>query len=432
MASLGARICCLDLDTFFVSVERLANPRLCHRPVVVGGRPGTRGVVTAASYEVRACGVRSGMSLTEAYQRAPHAEFVPTRHGVYGEYAEQVRAIARDYSPVVQVASIDEMYIDFSGTERLHALATHPAQPEATTDDSVILAAVHRMTAQIAEQVGLPSSAGIATSRPVAKIACRLAKPAGVRMIAAGEEYPTLAPLPVREYPGIGPVAARKLAAAGLHTLGQLADCELEELQTLFGNGADRLRQLLRGQAHTALGRDRPAFSEFDGENAGRDHDVGSISNERTFHTDVHDADALAAVLRGLSERVCWRARKRGVRATTVALKLRYSDFQTLTRQRSIAASDDEGRVFEVVSELLREARLQTGTTAGRPTGDFAPGPRPIRLLGVALSGFGRDGQLGLFDEPQRLHRVVDAIKGKFGYEALESATARSKSRKRS
>ncbi|HEY3593118.1 MAG TPA: hypothetical protein VGL13_04570, partial [Polyangiaceae bacterium] len=182
MALAAPRICCLDLDTFFVSVERLLDPSLVGKPVVVGGRPGQRGVVTSSSYEVRALGVRSGMSLKTAFELAPHAIYLPTRHGLYGDYATRVRRIAEGYTPVSQVASIDEMFLDFSGCEKLYE-----APGDATTD-ATIDRVVHQLTDEIADRVGLPSSAGIATSRSVAKVASGLAKPRGVLMVLAGTE----------------------------------------------------------------------------------------------------------------------------------------------------------------------------------------------------------------------------------------------------
>src|SRR5262245_41374956 len=164
MTLAAPRICCLDLDTFFVSVERLLDPTLVGKPVVVGGHPRQRGVVTAASYEVREFGVRSGMSLTRAAELAPHATFLPTRHGVYDEYASRVWEIARTYTPVAQIASIDEMFLDFTGCERLYH------RPSDADDDATIERVVRRLTADIQTRVGLPASAGIGTSRSVAKV----------------------------------------------------------------------------------------------------------------------------------------------------------------------------------------------------------------------------------------------------------------------
>ena len=202
------RICCLDLDTFFVSVERLLDPALVGKPVVVGARPGQRGVVTACSYEVRAFGVKSGMAISEAVKLAPHAIFLPTRHGVYTPYAGRVREVLVRHTPSVQTASIDEFYLDFTGCERLYRAAGDG------DGDATIERTVRAMCAQIRAEVGLPASAGIGVSRTIAKIASGAAKPAGVRMIRAGDERGFLSPLPVRKFPGIGPVTEEPPAYA--------------------------------------------------------------------------------------------------------------------------------------------------------------------------------------------------------------------------
>lgn len=393
------RICCLDLDTFFVSVERLLDPSLIGQPVIVGGRPGQRGVVTAASYEVRALGVRSGMSLTQAQELAPHAVYLPTRHGVYGEYAARVRELAQGYTPVSQVASIDELYLDFSGCESLYARAGD------ADGDATILRVVRQLTDEIQQRIGLPSSAGIATSRPVAKVACGLAKPRGVLLVAAGREAALLAPLPVRKFPGIGPVAERKLHALGLTTLGAVAAAPSGVLSRVFGAWTSSIARGCRGQGAHELTRERPAFQEHDP--AGLH--LGSISNERTFREDVRDPDCISAMLCALCERVCYRARKRGVRARTVTLKLRYADFQTLSRSRSITPTSSELVLYPVVLELFRRARTRR---------------RAIRLLGVALSNLGpHDAQLRLFDDDgAALHRAMDELRQRYGYGALHLA----------
>jgi impB/mucB/samB family len=205
------RICCLDLDTFFVSVERVLDPSLEGKPVVVGGRPGSRGVVTAASYEVRRLGVKSGMSLVEAGKLAPDAIYLPTRGDTYGQYAQRVRKIAERYAPTVLIASIDEMFLDLSGCERLYG--------DANDGDAAIEQGVLALTRAIDDELGLPASAGIATSKVMAKVASSLAKPRGVMLVPAGVERAVLAPLPVRSFPGIGPVGERKLVDAGYETL---------------------------------------------------------------------------------------------------------------------------------------------------------------------------------------------------------------------
>ena len=392
------RICCLDLDTFFVSVERLLDPSLEDKPVVVGGRPGTRGVVTAASYEVRKRGVRSGMSLVEAGKLAPDAIYLPTRGEIYGQHAERVREIARRYSPVVVVASIDEMFLDFSGCERLHA---HPGDE---SPDVAVERAVLDLAGAIHAELGLPSSAGIATSKVMAKVASSLAKPRGVMLVPAGVERAVLAPLPVRSFPGIGPVAEAKLLAAGLRTLGDIAEAPAPELRTIFGAWAPAIQRGVQGQGSGALGRERPAFSEHDPEG----ETAGSISNERTFREDVSDPSTIESVLCGLCERVCWRARKRRIKARTVTLKLRYADFHTLTRARTLGASNSELEIYPILKEMLAAARTRS---------------LPVRLLGVQLSNLGVFEQLSLFDHHEKAGAVVDKIRARWGFSTVVLGT---------
>jgi DNA polymerase-4 len=403
MAQEAPRLCCLDLDTFFVSVERLLDPGLVGKPVVVGGRPGQRGVVTSASYEVRALGVRSGMSLKRAFELAPKAVYLPTRHGLYGEYAARVRAIAEGYTPLSQVASIDEMFLDFSGCERLY-FAPGDAGPDATIERTV-----RRLTDEIEQRVGLPSSAGIATSRSVAKVASGMAKPRGVLLVPAGGEADFLAPLPVRKLPGIGPVAEQKLLALHLTTLGDVAAAPPPTLRRIFGAWATSIQLSCRGQGGHELGRERPAFQEHDPAGIA----VGSISNERTFREDVRDPACIEAMLCSLCERVCWRARKRGMKARTVTLKLRYADFQTLQRSRTMTPTCSELELYPVIRDIFDGARKRR--TA-------------IRLLGICLSNLRPyDEQLSLFDHGEPLHRAMDGIRKRYGYDALRIALAESK-----
>jgi DNA polymerase IV len=403
------RICCLDLDTFFVSVERLLDPTLEGKPVVVGGKPGSRGVVTAASYEVRRLGVKSGMSLFEAGKRAPNAIYLPTRHEIYGTYAERVRELARRFAPRVRVASIDEMYLDFSGCERLYAsdaaASGNGDEDRDRAGDAVIEGAVLKLTTAIFDELGLPSSAGVATSTVVAKVASALAKPRGVMLVPAGVERAVLAPLPVRSFPGIGPVAEAKLHAAGYQTLGAVAEASLAELQKIFGAWAASISRGVQGLGSGDLGRERPAFAEHDP--AGET--VGSISNERTFREDVTDPASIEAVLCGLSQRVCWRARKRHVKARTVTLKLRYADFHTLTRSQTTLATNSELELYPIVKEMFVAARTRS---------------LPIRLLGVQLSNLGMFEQLPLFDRNERVGAVIDSIRARFGFAMVSLATA--------
>jgi DNA polymerase-4 len=392
------RIACLDLDTFFVSVERVLDPSLEDKPVVVGGRPGSRGVVTAASYEVRRLGVKSGMSLVEAGKLAPNAIYLPTRGDTYGTYAERVREIARRFAPTVVVASIDEMFLDFSGCERLYR------RPGDQSDDAAIERAVLELAGAIHAELGLPASAGIATSKVMAKVASSLAKPRGEMLVPSGVERAVLAPLPVRSFPGIGPVGEGKLRAAGYETLGAIAEAPLVALREIFGAWAASIHRGVQGLGSAALGRERPAFSEHDPEG----ETVGSISNERTFTEDVSDPAVIESVLCGLCERVCWRARKRHIKARTVTLKLRYADFHTLTRSRTLAASSSELEIYPVLKEMLAAARTR---------------PLPVRLLGVQLSNLGVFEQLSLFDHHEKAGAVVDKIRERYGFSMVTLAT---------
>ncbi len=390
-----ARICCLDLDTFFVSVERLFRPNLIGQPVVVGALPGSRGVVTAASYEVRAFGVRAGMPIAEAYQLAPHAVYLSGRHGEYGKYAQRVREILERYTPIVRTASIDEYFLDFHHCERLYR------QNDDSDGDATIERVVREICHSIRAETGLPASAGIATSRPVAKIASGVAKPAGVRIVHGGEERFFIGPLPCRKWPGIGPVTEERLRSSGIHTLGQLLSVPEKSPEASL---VSSVRLVVAGEFACKLGRDRPAFREHDP----RGLTLGSISNESTFGHDVGDLDAIHARLRSLCERVCWRARQRDVYARTITLKLRYADFETLTRACTIKSTNADERVLTCVKQLFR---------------DNYDGKREVRLLGIALSSLEEaPWQLELsFNGCRRppMQNAIDAVRKRFGYDAI-------------
>lgn len=399
MSSRLARVCCLDLDTFFVSVERLLDPSLRGKAVVVGGVKGGRGVVTSASYEARAFGVRSGLSIREASDLAPDAIFLPGHHAEYSDYSRRAREIVERFSPIVVAASIDEQYIDFHGCESLYR------KPEDEGDDATTVRTVRVMTKTIDDELGLPASAGIATSKSLAKVACTLAKPQGVRMVPAGEEEAFLAPLPVRKLPGIGPVSEAKLARAGITTLAELVRAPDAVLRPIFGAYTAGLRRDAVGQGSADLGRERPAFREHDPHGLAS----GTISNERTFAE--KSARDTASILCGLCERVCARARSRGVRAGCVTLRLRYSDFETITRSRTIAPSNVDVEIHQAALALYRRARTRRSS---------------VRLIGVALSNLSLEGpqlELPTLDGGARRARAVDAVREKFGYDAVHLAT---------
>ncbi|HJN78107.1 MAG TPA: DNA polymerase IV [Myxococcota bacterium] len=401
-----ARLCCLDLDTFFVSVERLLDPSLIGKPVVVGA-VGTRGVVTACSYEVRRLGVRSGMAISEARRLAPRAVYLPPRHNTYTPYAKRVREVLEGFTPVVQTASIDEFFLDFRGCERLYR------RDGDLDDDATIERIAWEMREAVMAETGLPASCGLGVTRSVAKMASGMAKPAGVRMVRPGTELEVFRDAPVRKFPGIGPVMEAKLAEAGLFTLGQLVELGAGRQRGRFRRVSEGVQRALSGHRRE-LGRDRPAFREHDPDGL----TLGSISNERTFLADVGDQRRILDQLRVLCERVCWRARKRSIRARTVTLKLRYSDFHTITRGRTLHPTNRESTVLACVSQLYREGR----------TRDLR-----IRLLGVQLSNLvGRDMQLSLpFGGPTERPQVggaIDAVRERFGYDAIRFGTPRKSS----
>jgi DNA polymerase-4 len=401
---LAPRICCLDLDTFFVSVERLLDPRLRGKSVVIGGRRGGRGVVTSASYEVRAFGVRSGMSIREASQLAPRdAVFLPGLGDEYSDYSRRAREIVERFSPIVIAASIDEHYIDFRGCERLYR------RRDDRDDDATILRVVRELTGAIDRELGLPASAGIATSKPMAKVASGLAKPAGVLLVPAGREAETLAPLPVRKLPGIGPVSEARLQALGIATLAQLVDAPEALLRPIFGAYTTGIRLAARGVGTDDVGRERPAFREHDPYGVS----VGTISNERTFVEINHET--AATVLSGLCERVCSRARRRGVTAGQVTVKLRYTDFHTITRARTITPTNDELALYRTVMTLYRQARTRS---------------LPIRLLGIALAKLRVEAQLDLYGGGARRGDAVDRVRDKYGYDAVHLATTLARRRR--
>ena len=404
------RICCFDLDTFFVSVERLLDPSLVGVPVIVGAAPGKRGVVTACSYETRAHGVRSGMSSTEAARLAPPGTvFLPGRHATYGPYAKQVKEVLERFTPAVQTASIDEFYLDFRGCERLWSRRGD------ADDDATIARVVREMRAAVQREIGLPASAGLGCTRAIAKVASGAAKPAGVVVVSASEAHGFLAPLPVRKFPGIGPVAEARLHADGIITLGQLLALPEGPLRARHQRRADAVWGAIHGTAGHRLGRDRPAFREHDP--SGSAGTVGSISNERTFHADVGDRQRVENQVRALAERVCWRARQRGVVARTVTVKLRTADFHTVTRGRTVPATHHEPTVVRVFRELLHTAWTRR---------------LPVRLVGVQLSNLQQPGGqlvLPLSSSPavpQRpaMGKALDAIRERFGYDAVRLGVA--------
>jgi DNA polymerase-4 len=329
----------LDLDAFFAAVEVLDDPDLAGKPVLIGGRPEERGVVAAASYPARAFGVHSAMPMYQALKLCPGAVVLPPRHDRYREYSRRVMAILHQMSPLVEQMSVDEAYLDL--TDQV-----------AAWDEGVELA--RRLQGRVRDKVGLSASLGVATNKLVAKVASDQDKPGGLTVVRPGEEAAFLAPLPVQVLWGVGPVTAGKLAEAGVTTVGQLAQVSEGELRARFGQHGAAMARQARGID------DRPVVTE---------HETKSVSQERTFARDISDAEALKHQVWRLSQGVSRRLKKAGLAAGTVAIKLRYADFTTLTRQMTLTVpTDDEREIYRAALALLKRAWDRE---------------EPVRLLGV-------------------------------------------------
>ena len=379
----------VDMDMFFVSVEELYDPSLKGKPVVVGGRPNERGVVSAASYAARKFGVHSAMPLRTAYKLCPQAIFVEGHPERYRECSEQVFEVLRLFSPLVEMASIDEAYLDMTGTERLLGPP---------------LMAAHKLHARMKERTRLNCSIGIAASRLVAKISSDQAKPNGVLWVIPGREPSFLAPLDVRKVPGVGKVTEKNLHALGIRKVGDLARLDDGFLEQRFGKW---------GMALAGKSRGLDAGGWFDTK-IGADEGPKSISHEHTFGEDTSDTAKIEATLARLSEMVGRRLREHGLSARTVQLKLRYSDFSTITRAHSLPRGTQlDTEIFGEARELFRR-NWQRGMT--------------VRLLGVHVSGWAAgDEQMDLLGEDRHekwKHALAaaDKVRDKFGESAVSLA----------
>ncbi len=380
----------VDMDAFFVSVEELFDPSLKGKAVVVGGRPNERGVVSAASYEARKFGVHSAMPLRTAYKMCPHAIFVDGHPQRYRDCSQKVFEVLNRFSPQVEMASIDEAYLDMTGTERLHGPP---------------LRAAHLLHETMREATRLNCSIGVATSRLVAKISSDQAKPNGVLRVMPGQEARFLAPLDVRKVPGVGKVTEKTLHALGIRKIGDLARFDEAFLESRFGKW---------GLALAGKARGLDAGGWFDSE-VGADTDPKSISHEHTYNEDTADACTLEATLARLSEMVGRRLRENKLHARTVQLKLRYKDFSTITRAHSLErATQIDTEIFDQARALFRK--------------NWKPG-RQVRLLGVHVSSFETaEPQLGLLSEDQhgrweQALAAADRLRDKYGESAVSLAS---------
>lgn len=370
------------MDAFFVSVEELLNPALKGKAVVVGGQRDERGVVSAASYEARKFGVHSAMPLRTAAKLCPHAIFLDGHMDLYQEHSRKVRTVLQDFSPAIEMVSIDEAYVDTTGTEKLHG-------PPLRTADKL-----HR---QMKERTGLNCSIGIGGSRLMAKICSDQAKPNGVLYVLPGQEQAFLAPLDVGRIPGVGKVTKSRLNDMGISRIGDLLRVQESVLEEAFGKWGVALAGKARGE---------DAGSWFEGE-VGEEWTAKSISHEHTFSEDTRDLEKIESTLAHLAEMVGRRLRDQNFSARTIQLKLRYSDFHTVTRAHSLPEPTQvDIEIFETVRKLFRE-NYQQG--------------RAVRLLGVHTGNFqDRSEQMPLLgdDRRQKWRQALsasDRLRDKYG-----------------
>ncbi|MFW5751335.1 MAG: DNA polymerase IV [Planctomycetota bacterium] len=381
MATAARSIIHVDMDEFFAAVAKLDDPTLRGRPLLIGGRPDQRGVVATASYEARRYGCRSAMPMATALRLCPAAVVRRPDGRRYREVSEAVFAIFARYTPTIEPLSIDEAFLDLSGTERLHGPA---------------LGVAEAIRAAIRAEIGITASVGVAPNKFLAKLASDLDKPDGLTVITAANLRDVLDPLDLATLWGVGPAAAKRLRRIGLHTIGDIHRCDPDRLVRELGEtSAAHLKDL-------AAGRDiRPVVP---------DHSARSIGQEQTFATDIGDARALRAVLLTQVEAVSRRLRRQGLKARTVSIKLRYADFTTISRSHSLPVASD-------VTRTLWRAAVGLFETWARS--DL----RPLRLLGVTATRFDapdEPAQLSLFDDPdderqRRLDAATDSIAQRFG-----------------
>jgi DNA polymerase-4 len=372
------------MDAFFASVEVLDNPQLAGKPLVVGGSSDAHGVVAAASYEARAYGIRSAMPMARALTLCPGCIRVGARHGRYTEVSRRVFAILGRFTSCIEPVSVDEAYLDVAGSTRLFG------------DVPTIARSIKEA---VRSELGLTCSVGVATNRLVAKIASDLHKPDGLVIVEPGREAETLAPLAVEKLPGVGPKTAESLHAMGVHVLGRLAAYPAAALAERFGTQGPELARRAAGCASSVVGSSEGAKS---------------ISAETTLEHFLSSLDDVDWILLGLCDDVAARARRSGLQARRITIKIRDDQFTTKTRARTLDDATDMAReVAEIARALYRASPVGEG--------------RAVRLLGVALSDFrpAESEQMELFVDHERerkrqAERVVDQIRSELGRDVLK------------
>jgi nucleotidyltransferase/DNA polymerase involved in DNA repair len=381
------------MDAFYAAIEQRDRPELCGQPVIIGANPQGgrgRGVVATASYEARRFGVGSAMPISQAYRLCPKGVYLPVDMAKYLLVSKEVMAIFRRFTDVVEPVSIDEAFLDVTGSRRAFGSGEEIAR---------------RLKEAVRRETGLTASVGVAPSKLVAKVASDIRKPDGLCVVEAGQEAAFLAPLPIRRLWGVGPKMEERLAAVGVQTIGDLAALDPERLERKLGTHGLDLLLLARGLD------DRPVLAESEG--------AKSIGQEHTFDTDTDDVDRLRRTLLTLADGVAGRLRQQGLRGRTITLKYRDEDFHTTTHAETQAAPiDSSNDVYRVAAKLFRDVH----------------GRKKVRLLGIYASGFsGSAGQLGLFadETPSPADQLRDKLKDRFGDRAVTRASLLGKTERR-
>lgn len=376
----------VDMDAFFASIEQRDHPEIRGKPVLIGGR-GRRGVVAAASYEARTFGCHSAQPMSVALRLCPDAVVMPPDGRRYHAVSEQIFETFRDVTPVVQPLSVDEAFLDVTGCERLLGSPVEVARD---------------IKQRIRADLRLTASVGVAHNKFLAKLASDLEKPDGLTVITPETVDTILPPLPVERLWGVGRVTAERLHARGVKTVGDLREWTLPMLEQAFGSGGEHFWRLARG---------------LDTREVVPDTGAKSLSQERTFPVDIEDPEHVREVLRGQVEHTARRVRRHGYKARTVQVKIRYGDFETITRRHTLPAPTD------VTADFMEAAFLLFDRWARR-------GYRPVRLIGMGAANLEEPGeeQLGLFEEPgkkrnKRIDQALDVIQERFGSSAIQRGT---------